>query len=1600
MSKGNDSYDYKGNPKVLKFSGDAAAWGDFRTSFSAEAADKSIELPALLKKGYIRPILIATPTVQVNTNSDLKAEFDASGASPQSSDLKDETVATVREGDFKKWQLLNTRLYYLLTKHTKGKALDTCTAFEEEEDGLAAWKALYRLVEKTGDLEIADQRSKFWADQLGATEDPIVYFLRIEKRVRTIKALGGKIDENDTDKLTLTHNQLKKLAPYVTLMPTIREKARDKLLSYDSLKAMVVDHYEDRASHKALFGNRGGDGPPQGRGNLKGRGRGRVGRGGRGDFYTKHKGICHFPGCGEQHLIASCPKLQAAEAALKSSGQGSGGSATANPTPTTRQPCSRCQSTDHGYFKCPQRPPKAAQAAVAWDDVTSHNACIVINNPMTVQTTKTKWHALAAHQRSADEWIMDSGCDMHMVETSDGVTNIQPTTSVVLVGGKKELQASGTGTMQVTAVTCDGRTVGVTLEVLVVPGLGFALFSINRLISQRGNIAQFEYDESYIRFKETGDRINLTRKGGMFTTIMPLRQQHGFLAREEAKDPIQRHPAYACAALLAVANRQALLTKSFDLLNAPLTEPVDESTTWNSHESRRRVIDAYRDDVLARIARASPTTDSPTAHTALVTVAAKAKALLYHRRFCHRLPEDMQRLAQLNVGVPDLVALTEVCEPCMVSKMTKHSFPRSVRDRTRVPFGLVHCDIYGPVDKHKDVGRTYAVVFTDDATRHREGYYMGLRSELFVMLKRYIGDIARLVNKKWTVKRLHSDNGKEIFCNASKEFCTDKGIQYTTTGTYCPQQNGIAERGWRTLAGCATAMIEDAQCGYGFWTYSVDTIVKILNVTPTSALPGNITPHKALFGEEAQVGHIKVFGSRAYVLFAKKQGKFRPVAWKGMFVGYDKFNRHEYRIYNPEADTVTQHVHVRFDESTMFYSSPGVPNVTPHSAPALPDASDPVGEIADEESDADLARGDTGLTSESLRTSLRKRARNAANEREEARTPAPVSQDSVGAKLAPASMGDISVPLPPPAEPPPMPNDTSNHKSSRGRAASYCQREECELLPKHRAHVSSSGYDLAHALICHALASSRSVEADSGKEPKTYKQAIESHYAPQWQISMTEEYNSLIDNGTFDLVVPPGGANILNSMWVYKYKRDQTGKVVRYKSRLVAKGFSQEAGLDYNETYAPVAHSKTVLLILALAAVLGWFLHNMDVDTAFLNAVLAELVYMRQPPGYDQKGPNGERLVCRLKRSLYGLKQSPRNWNTVINVWLIEYGLKQSQADPCLYIKKVGKEILVIVLYVDDLLITGSNMQFINHFKKAIGDRFKMKDLGELRWMLGMEIVHNKMEPSVTINQTAYLEQILERFHISAATHAPATVPMVKLLHPRTDQVNQFDYEYAKLVGSLMYLSIISRPDISFAVQSLSKHMQNPDDTHWKAGMHLLRYLLGTKTKSLILGRPKLNEIKLVGYADSDYGGDRDNYKSVTGYVFMLAGGPVSWISKQQPTIATSSTHAEYIALYMAVCEAIHLRLYLAELGFSQDATTIYEDNDSCIAISKNNVSSSNIKHFNIKYHFTRECILNGEITVVYIPTKEQIADIFTKPLVVTIFEYLRSKLLGGLKKS
>ena len=532
--------------------------------------------------------------------------------------------------------------------------------------------------------------------------------------------------------------------------------------------------------------------------------------------------------------------------------------------------------------------------------------------------------------------------------------------------------------------------------------------------------------------------------------------------------------------------------------------------------------------------------------------------------------------------------------------------------------------------------------------------------------------------------------------------------------------------------------------------------------------------------------------------------------------------------------------------------------------------------------------------------------------------------------------------------------------------------------------------------------------------PHSYADIANNVSSEEWYKATDDEVAQLIKFGTWKLVPRPAG-NVLKNKWVFRIK-EQNGVIIRYKARLCACGYSQVAGVDYKDLFSPTVQSASFRLQLSLIAQRAMKTKQLDVTGAFLYGVPKETLHMEQIKGYeDSQHPD---WVCLLLRNLYGLKQAPRTWHLTIDPFIKSLGFTANAGDPCLYQKWSDQKLFIIALHVDDMLLAadcGTQLETIsNRFKSE----YTMTDDGEVSRILGLTISRDLSKSTIHISQPDAVESMLTKFNMLDCI--PMSTPIDSLTvssHdcpvPNSDaQLAMASIPYREACGSLMALAMNSRPDICFAVGVACRYMHNPGLPHWTMVKRIFRYLKGTQFLKLVVGTlnatvsglsvyqsskttPLTGHNQLLGVADSDWAGDKDGARSTSGYLFYWDSSLLSWGSKLQPTVSSSTTMAEYIATYTATLEALWLRKVIISLTLLPEDSTvpILCDNDGAISLSKFHMTTNRTKHIETKFHLVRENVLSGKIQVHSVPTSENIADIFTKPLPRSTFTKHRASL-------
>lgn len=797
-----------------------------------------------------------------------------------------------------------------------------------------------------------------------------------------------------------------------------------------------------------------------------------------------------------------------------------------------------------------------------------------------------------------------------------------------------------------------------------------------------------------------------------------------------------------------------------------------------------------------------------------------------------------------------------------------------------------------------------------------------------------------------SISRLRYDNGGEYTSNEFKDFCKSNGIEVEPTVAYTPHQNGVAERMNLTLMNKVRPMLYESGLNKELWNEAVMCATFLTNRSPTSALNGENsgkTPSELWYGKRPNVEKFRVFGSAAYCHIPKqKRVKLDWKSTKNVMVGYAP---NGYRLWDSENRKIVIARDVIFDERLK---SPGASPVCASDESSIlieqEKADDNDGlvieaPIINNESDA------SGQVNEMSNSHLHDNFLNNSN-----------MTDDLDGAITEGGESDSN-------------DDTVINSPNLRRSTRETRKPDRygDAVSYTAMALSAEDYidDVPLSIV------------DIKFRPDSAK----------WMEAVNREMNSLLQNNTWVLTELPEGRSTVDCKWVFKRKHDQNGLPCEYKARLVARGFSQRKGFDYQETYSPVAKIASFRILLAIAAQFNLEIHQMDVKTAFLNGNLNEEIYMTQPDGFAK-----DNLVCKLNKSIYGLKQASRMWNDRFHQFIVKLGFQRSEYDYCLYVIQDNNITVYLLLYVDDLILVGNNLIEINRIKSLLSAEFEMKDMKELKYFLGISIERDIGNGTLFISQEAYLKNVLKRFGMENCKGTRTPMELNVQL-PRDENAAKTSMPYKELIGCLMYVVLTSRPDLSASVNYLSQFQSCATDTHYQHLKRILRYIKQTAGLKLIYQRTESAE-PLIGYADADYANDQNDRKSISGFVFKVFGSTITWSSRKQNTIALSSTEAEYIALSSAACEAVWIRGFLQDIGIKiEKPTKIYEDNQACIGIAEEPREHKRMKHIDVKYNKIRELVFLKMIKVLYVPSAQQLADIFTKSLPANSFEYLRSKL-------
>ncbi len=960
-------------------------------------------------------------------------------------------------------------------------------------------------------------------------------------------------------------------------------------------------------------------------------------------------------------------------------------------------------------------------------------------------------------------------------------------------------------------------------------------------------------------------------------------------------------------------------------------------------------------------------------------------------------------------------------------------------------------------------GHKYYSVILDEHSNYISGMALRTKDEVLDHLISEIKRLELITNRR--VKFIKTDGAKEYCSNSLLDFCREKGITKITVPPYTPQLNGKVERVNRTLGNMVRSILIQSKAPLLLWPLAMNFAV-FLNNRFNIKKGQTLTPHEIIFKMKPSLTHLHVFGCDVFYLIQPAEGKLEARGKRGIFVGYDPDQIGTYLIFDVERQEIKKTRNVNFPEVTFSFISDLAfslnltlgnissqlsiesqqklilkniqeeneifkrlletsttekrleENISSRNQELVEENSNPSQGINEEKKDQvesilesqvhkNLLKGYDYSLPDHRELWLNRYVKQKLTNEEKDKIRIEILKASIGANISWKKIAKnydqfkaVSMIAYPTIN---LPNEQEVSNSERKTKPPNTYG----LVNYESSELQKEGTDLFGdiAQLESALSLQKVSEFQEIKEPFSYQEALSCKESENWKAAMIEEYNALTANNTFSLSSLPPNKKPLDSKWVYRIKFDETGKPIRFKARLVVKGFLQKAGEDYNETFSPVMKYQSFRLLLSIATILNYELEQFDVDNAFLNATLKEEIFLKIPLGINTKG---DKPVFKLNKSLYGLKQAPLMWYTDLHLTLSSLGFSRLRSDSCVYFKNSkGKRPIIIGVFVDDALILfdEKDLEEWKSLKEEIKKKYKIKDIGKANFILGMRILRDRKNRILTLDQQSYIEKILKKSSVDKERAIPGTNLDI-LLDPTISELlsaNEIT-EYQKLTGSLLYAAISTRLDILHSVSLVCRFNHAPRKHHVTAVKRIYEYLNGTKKLKLIFNSksspisPESQTIfSINAFADADFAGDKEDRKSTSGTLIKINSCPIYWGAKKQKCVSKSSCQAELISCSVAINEVMWIRNFLIELNlFPKDhPAKLFCDNIAATMIANQDLSNSKTKHIAVHYHFVKESVDAGEIDIKWISNQNQEADIFTKVLSRQPFQKITKLLMG-----
>ncbi|GJV90963.1 putative RNA-directed DNA polymerase [Tanacetum coccineum] len=963
--------------------------------------------------------------------------------------------------------------------------------------------------------------------------------------------------------------------------------------------------------------------------------------------------------------------------------------------------------------------------------------------------------------------------------------------------------------------------------------------------------------------------------------------------------------------------------------------------------------------------------------TCLVAKATKDEAVLWHRRLGHVNFKNINKLVKGNLvrGLPSKTfKLDHSCLACRKGKQHRASCKKIEERTVREPLELLHMDLFGPVSVESVNRKKYCLVVTDDCSKFSWVFFLAYKDETYDMLHDLIVGLENKLRHK--VKTIRCDHGTEFKNHLMNEFCAKKGIKREYSIARTPQQNGVAERKNRTLIEAARTMLADSLLPIQFWAEAVNTACYVLNRVLVTK-PQMKTPYEILMGRSPNISFMRPFGCPLTILNTLDQlGKFDGKSEEGYLLGYSTSSK-GFRVYNRVTRKVQDCLHVDFLEDQenqkgkgpdwMFdlelltpsmnyipvrkenYADSGGKVSTYDDVEDLDDQQFIVhGNAFEEETEEIALEKGKNVANRQHSLSSRKDSANSTFTLSTANTPSqstgntPTDSDDDVPKDGVFSTNSFDDENEEDGEPDYNNMDHTIDVTSTPTLRIHKNHPQSQIIGKSTAGIltrrklKESASDQHQALLSFIYKQNRTNHKDqqtclfacflSQEEPKKVSQALADE---SWVEAMQEELLQFKLQEVWVLCDLPDGKRVIGTKWVFRNKRDERGTIIKNKARLVAQGYRQEEGVDYDEVFAPVARIEAIRLFLAFASFMGFTVYQMDVKSAFLYGNITEEVYVKQPPGFED--PAHPNKVYRVVKALYGLHQAPRAWYERLSTFLLKHGYRRGAIDKTLFIKKDRRDIMLVQVYVDDIIFGSTKTSMVKDFEDLMQKEFKMSSMGELTFFLGLQV--KQTTAGIFLSQDKYVKDILNKFDFRTIKPASTPIEAHKSLGKDEEGEDVDVHLYRSMIGCLMYLTA-SRPGIMFAVCLCAR-------------------------------------------------------RSTSGGCQYLGRRLVSWQCKKQTIVAISSTEAEYVAAASCCAQVLWMQNQLLDYGFNFMNTEIHIDNESTICIVKNPVLHSKTKHIQIRHHFIRDCYEQRLINVVKVHTDDNVADLLTKGFDLARFNFL-----------